>query len=86
MGQNELQSGLNPGGNVTLAIIGLAKGLSLKVVAEGVESNVQEEFLLANGCDIGQGFLYGKPMTFGELRSWLNNRLRLECVTDTVAC
>jgi len=42
--------------------VGLFQNLGLKVVAEGVETAAQHEFLSAAGCDLGQGWLYGKPM------------------------
>ncbi|HMV41037.1 MAG TPA: EAL domain-containing protein [Leptospiraceae bacterium] len=48
---------------VIKAILALAKNLSLKVVAEGVESKEQSEFLASEGCDILQGFYFGKPET-----------------------
>lgn len=44
-------------------IIGVAKTLSLKVVAEGVETLDQRDYLIAHGCDQLQGFLLGKPMS-----------------------
>ncbi|MYL83822.1 EAL domain-containing protein [Desulfovibrio aerotolerans] len=42
--------------------IALFQSLGLEVVAEGVETAVQHEFLAAAGCNLGQGWLYGKPM------------------------
>ncbi|CAA7627722.1 Signal transduction protein [Candidatus Terasakiella magnetica] len=50
------------GAAICLAIINMAKALSLEVVAEGVESEEQHRFLHANGCDYAQGFLLGRPM------------------------
>ena len=47
---------------ITEAIIGLARGLDLKVVAEGVGTRAQLEFLDARGCDCFQGFLYCEPL------------------------
>lgn len=44
------------------AIIGIAKALDLKLVAEGVETMQQSEILEANECWFVQGYLYGKPM------------------------
>jgi EAL domain-containing protein (putative c-di-GMP-specific phosphodiesterase class I) len=40
-------------------------------VAEGVESEAQRDFLLANGCESMQGFLFGKPVPPSECASWL---------------
>ncbi|WP_392339521.1 EAL domain-containing protein [Moritella marina] len=44
------------------AIIAMAKKLNLLVVAEGVETSAQHEFIVDEGCDFGQGYLYGKPV------------------------
>jgi diguanylate cyclase (GGDEF)-like protein/PAS domain S-box-containing protein len=46
---------------VVRAIIGLAHGLSLTAVAEGVEEPAQEELLVELGCDRAQGYRYGRP-------------------------
>jgi len=43
-------------------IVGLAHALSLKVIAEGVESEAQRDFLAALGCDAAQGYFIGKPV------------------------
>ena len=47
---------------ITLSILGMASGLGLKVVAEGVENGEQETWLQHQGCDYLQGFKYHKPM------------------------
>lgn len=52
-------------------IINLAHSLGLHVVAEGVETVEQYEFVRDYGCDAIQGFLFGKPMPIGELRKVL---------------
>jgi len=44
------------------AIIAMAKKLNLQVVAEGVETPEQDQFIVDEGCDFGQGYLYGKPV------------------------
>jgi diguanylate cyclase (GGDEF)-like protein len=43
-------------------ILNIAKSLKLSVVAEGVESRYQQEFLVLNNCDILQGYLFSKPV------------------------
>ncbi len=44
------------------AIIAVARALGLEVVAEGIETEAQFAFLNAHGCDLGQGFLFSKPL------------------------
>ena len=43
------------------AILGLARGLGLEVVAEGVETEYQAQWLRSRGCDTLQGYLFGRP-------------------------
>jgi diguanylate cyclase (GGDEF)-like protein/PAS domain S-box-containing protein len=47
---------------VILAIISIARGLGLHLVAEGVETEVQARYLQANGCTTMQGYLYYRPI------------------------
>jgi len=47
---------------IAQAIISLGHALGLRVVAEGVETAEQLEFLLLHGCDDGQGYLFSKPL------------------------
>jgi EAL domain-containing protein (putative c-di-GMP-specific phosphodiesterase class I) len=64
---------------IVRAVIGLAKNLGIVTVAEGVETAAQDAFVRHHGCDIGQGFLYGKAIPASEI----NNDARLK--TDAVA-
>jgi EAL domain-containing protein (putative c-di-GMP-specific phosphodiesterase class I) len=52
---------------IVRAVIGLAKNLGIVTVAEGVETTAQDAFIRHHGCDIGQGFLYGKPIPSGQI-------------------
>jgi len=60
--------------SITTAIIAMARELGLKTVAEGVETEAQHETLKNLGCDIGQGYLYAKPLSPPVLQDWLLNR------------
>jgi EAL domain-containing protein (putative c-di-GMP-specific phosphodiesterase class I) len=51
---------------ITEAIIAIAHKMRLKVVAEGVETKEQAEFLRAAGCGVLQGFLLGRPAPAAE--------------------
>jgi diguanylate cyclase (GGDEF)-like protein/PAS domain S-box-containing protein len=61
---------------ITTAIISMAKSLSLKVIAEGVEDEAQMSFLRAHGCDEIQGYYFSKPITAAEVP---NKLLRQVC-------
>ena len=57
-------------------IINLAHTLHLNVVAEGVETEEQYQFLLANGCDRMQGFLFSRPLPASEAYEFLKAHRR----------
>ncbi len=54
------------GSEIATAIIAMAHKLRLKVVAEGVETEAQRDFLIAQGCESLQGYLFGKPKHIQE--------------------
>jgi len=56
---------------IVKVIIALAQNLGLSLVAEGVETEEQKEFLIANGCRNIQGFLYGRPITVDQMGAML---------------
>jgi len=53
------------------ATVKMAKGLGLEVVAEGINSQEDEDTLRSFGCDIGQGYYYAKPMPIDDYLDWL---------------
>jgi len=58
---------------ITKAVIALAHSLNLKVVAEGVETEEQLEFLREQGCDLIQGYIYSKALPADRLAHLLLN-------------
>ncbi len=64
------------GGAVTIvtAIVQMAQGLGLQLVAEGVEDAGQAETLAALGCRTAQGYFYWRPMPLPAFRQLLESR------------
>ena len=50
------------GEHIYRLIVEMAHCFDLRVVAEGIETDEQRVFIMQQGCDIGQGFYFGKPM------------------------
>lgn len=55
------------------SMIELGRRLKLTVLAEGIETQKQLEFLKKNNCELGQGFLFSRPLPFDELVLFLKN-------------
>ena len=70
------RSFVGSGENVALqsAIIALGASLELDVVAEGIELEEQERSLHDLGCELGQGFLFARPMSSADLATFLSGR------------
>ena len=49
------------------AVVGMGRALKLWVVAEGIETPEQAEALRELGCDVGQGFLFARPLPAEEI-------------------
>jgi len=58
-------------GALVQAIVMMAHSLELTVVAEGVETDVQREFLKAHGCDLYQGYLLSRPLAADDMQRFL---------------
>lgn len=52
---------------VIRAIIALSKTFGYALIAEGIEHDYQEKFLLEHGCDLGQGYLFDRPLSLEDL-------------------
>lgn len=56
---------------IVRSTINLAHGLGLKVVAEGIESEDISVLLADMGCDVGQGYMFSKPLPIEQFEEWL---------------
>jgi len=65
------QTGSNPA--IVQTIIGLARNLGLRVVAEGVENKIQLDELIKLDCDAAQGYYFARPMTLNETKEFLRS-------------
>jgi EAL domain-containing protein (putative c-di-GMP-specific phosphodiesterase class I) len=80
--------GVTEGGEssaLTAAVIELASILNLKPVAEGIERADQLEQLIAMKCDLGQGFLFAKPLPTDELEDLLTEHIAMRLEADALA-
>ena len=66
--------GAGTGNAIVSAILGLARGLGLEVIAEGIEKKSQVTFLAREGCTHGQGYHLCPPLTPTDLAKWLKSR------------
>lgn len=68
------------------AMMELGHRLKLQVLAEGVETKKQEEWLTKNGCDVAQGFYFARPMPFDDLVHFLQQEkeCRQKSISDSL--
>jgi len=60
---------------IALAVIALAKALGLNLIAEGVETKEDLDFMVENGCYLIQGYYYSKPLSSQEMKNFLKKDL-----------
>jgi diguanylate cyclase (GGDEF)-like protein/PAS domain S-box-containing protein len=71
--------------SITEAIIAMAKRLKLRVIAEGVETRAQLEFLRANNCEAFQGYIFSQPVTALEATAMLKAQAAGDALSAPIA-
>ncbi len=61
---------------IAIAVVALARGMGMRVVAEGVETPAQLKFLQNVGCDEMQGYLLSRPLHSDDFADWFNENLK----------
>lgn len=69
---------------IAKSIIALGTSLGLQVIAEGVETEAQRDFLTSNGCHYWQGFLFSRPQAGPEFEAWTKAYGRQSLASVTV--
>jgi EAL domain-containing protein (putative c-di-GMP-specific phosphodiesterase class I) len=59
---------------IVLAIVRLAQSLGLAVIAEGVETESQRDFLAGHGCHAYQGYLFSRPIPSAQFNAFIRQR------------
>lgn len=70
---------------IVRTIVSLAKNLNLQVIAEGIETIEQADFLKKLHCDYGQGFLYSKPVAAGQAAELMTDNFSTDVTAKTAA-
>ncbi|MBX7265162.1 bifunctional diguanylate cyclase/phosphodiesterase [Micromonospora sp. Llam7] len=65
------------------AVVTLSQQFGLTVVAEGVESELTLELLQDIGCEIGQGFLFSRPLPYERLEAWFGAQIDPESISNS---
>jgi EAL domain-containing protein (putative c-di-GMP-specific phosphodiesterase class I) len=65
------------GGPISKMVIGLGQNLGLEVIAEGVETEAQLQYMREHGCDVAQGYFYARPESPEALTPWLKANQRV---------
>ncbi len=70
------------GGNIVESVIRMAKWLGMSVIAEGVETREQADYLSSIGCNIMQGYFYARPMPLKDYEAVLGNARKNRELSD----
>ena len=70
---------------LTRSVLSIAHSLGMEVVAEGVETQEQSDWLREHGCPVMQGYLFGKPMSAEDLEAWMKTRLQPRTQAESLA-
>jgi len=65
-------------------MIDMSLSLGKKVIAEGVETENQRDFLLRHGCDLAQGYFYSKPLTETEFLTFIDIPSKVVPITSSI--
>ncbi|MBX3617307.1 EAL domain-containing protein [Nitrosomonas sp.] len=77
------------GGTIAATIAAMAHALSKKIVAEGVETQTQLDFLKKHDCELIQGYFFSKPLPAEDLAKYVTDRIEKDTVinsTTNIAC
>ncbi len=61
---------------IVQGMIGVAEGMGLGVIGEGVETEEQRDLLVDAGCDVMQGYLFARPLPASDIENWLREAAR----------
>ena len=64
-------TGQSTGQSIVSAVIAMAKAMTLDIVAEGVETWAQAQWLVSHGCVAGQGYRFSHPLAPEEFEKWM---------------
>ena len=70
----ELDNSIEP---IIKAIINLAHNLNMVVIAEGIETNSQRDKIKKFGCEMGQGYLFSKPLGVNQATAFIQSKTHI---------
>lgn len=71
--ENETENEQERNNSVVASVVAMARGLGMKIVAEGIETEEKIDFLRKIGCDVIQGYVYSKPLSLEEFENYVKS-------------